>query len=373
MNDTGNRGAMLAAGGASGRGKTTCLKACSSVWGSPDALVVNGNREGATTNALYSTLGTVHSLPFLLDDITERDSDELRRLALNISQGEGKRRMQADGTMVGRLDTWANLTLTSTNADTLTSLMSTGKDVDPHLMRVISVEFSLVDARADAKIDADRFIRAMGQNYGHAGAIFMGYIAKHYEQVKRLYIKNVEKVDRLLASRNASAERYWSAVVAAAYTAAQIASKAGILAFPYEDDLKWMISLLTRQREAIRESGSTPVELLSQFLDGHVRNTLALSPKGATNLDNIVIKPFDDLFIRHELDTDTIFVARSAVMAYCAEHRTSFRAFEQNLERDGVLAKRNAQKVLGADTVYSKGQTRCWMLSGAALRSTTGV
>jgi hypothetical protein len=373
MNDTGNKGAMLAAGGASGRGKTTCLKACSSVWGSPEALVVNGNREGATTNALYSTLGTVHSLPFLLDDITERDSDELRRLALNISQGEGKRRMQADGTMVGRLDTWANLTLTSTNADTLTSLMSTGKDVDPHLMRVVSVEFALVDARADAKIEADRFIRAMGQNYGHAGALFMRYIAQHYEQVRKLYIRNVEKVDRLLASRNASAERYWSAVVAAAYTAAQIASKAGILDFPFEDDLKWMIALLTRQRESIREAGSTPVELLTQFLDGHVRNTLALSPKGATNLDNIVIKPFDELMIRHELDTDTIYVSRTAVMAYCAEHRTSFRVFEANLERDGVLAKRNAQKVLGADTVYSKGQTRCWMISGATLRSTTGI
>lgn len=213
----------------------------------------------------------------------------------------------------------------------------------------------------------------MGQNYGHAGPLIMRYIVKHYDAIKALYIRNVEKIDRMLASRNASAERFWSAIVADAYTAGQIASKAGILDFPYEDDLKWMIAMLTRQRESIREAASTPLELLAAFLDGHLRNTLAISPKGSTNLDNIVIKPMDDLLIRHELDQDLIYISRNAVMAYCAEHRTSFRAFEQSLEREGVIAKRAAQKVLGAETVYSKGQTRCWLVNGAALRSTTGV
>lgn len=375
MNDTGNKGAMICAGGASGRGKTTCLKACCSIWGTPDSIMVNGNREGATTNALYSHLGTMHSYPFILDDITERDQEELRRLALNISQGEGKRRMMADGTMVGRIDTWENLTLTSTNADTLTNMMAGGRDVDPHLMRLVAVEFSTVDTGTEAKIAADHFIRALGKNHGHVGPVFMGYITSHYEAIKRLYIHNVEKVDRLLASSNASAERYWSAVVAACYTAAQIASKAGLLDYPYESDLQWMIGLLTRQRESISESVTPPLEMLSHFLNSYNRNTLVISAKASSNLDNVAQRHTDELLVRHELDRHVIYISRAAMMSYCTTVHTPFRALEWQLEQLGVITKRGAQKVLGADTIYSNGQTRCWLidatkLGGFALPST---
>lgn len=367
MNDTGNQGAVLCAGGASGRGKTTCLKACSSLWGTPTSLVVNGNREGSTTNALYATMGAIHSLPFLLDDVTERDTDELRRFLLNVPQGEGKRRMMADGSMTGHIDTWSLLALLSTNLDTISSVMASGRDVDPHLMRLIAVDFGLIDTGAEAKIAADHFIRALGQNYGHAGPIFMSHVVREYEGVKRLYIRNIEKIDRTRASANASAERYWSAVVAACYTAAQIASKVGLLNYPYEKDLEWMLAHLTQQRETIKESAPTPQELLNGFLNAYLRSTLIISAKAASNLDNIAHKPTDELLIRVELDADRIYIARNAIMEYCASGHTSFRALEWQLEREGVLAKRGAQKVLGADTIYSNGQTRCWLIDATKL------
>jgi hypothetical protein len=371
MNDTGNKGVLVAASGDSGRGKTTCLKACSSLWGHPESLMLNGNREGSTTNALYNHLGTVHSLPMLWDDTTEREPDEVRRFVLNVPQGEGKRRMQADGTMVGRLDTWATLVLMSTNADAISALMSTGKDVNPHLMRMVSVEFGLVDTGTNAKIAADQFIRAMGQNYGHAGPIFMQTVIKHYEAIQRGFIKNVEKVDRLLASSNAAAERFWSSTVATAYTGGQLASKLDLLDWPVEQDLQWMIGLVTKQRDSIRESSFSPQELLTTFLNTHQRSTLIISAKSSSNLDNIAQKPFDDLLVRHELDRDVIYIARPAMMEYCATNRTSFRALEWQLEQSGIIVKRNAQKVLGADTIYSKGQTRCWLIDAAKLEGRT--
>lgn len=370
MNDTGNKGVLVAASGASGRGKTTCLKACSSIWGDPNSLMLNGNKEGSTTNALYNHLGTVHSLPMLWDDTTERDPDEVRRFILNVPQGEGKRRMQADGTMVGRLDTWATLVLMSTNADAISALMSTGKDVDPHLMRMVSVEFGLVDTGTNAKIEADKFIRAMGQNYGHAGPIFMQTVIQYYKSIQRGFIKNVEMVDRRLASSNAAAERFWSSTVATAYTAAQIATKLGLLNYDYESDLNWMIGLLTKQRDTIKESSVSPQELLTTFLNTHQRSTLAISTK-ASNLDNIVLRPFDDLLVRHEVDRDVIYIARSAMMEYCSTNRTSFRALEFQLEQSGIITKRGVQKVLGADTIYSKGQSRCWLIDAAKLEGRT--
>lgn len=367
MNDTGNKGVLVTASGESGRGKTTTLKACGSIWGDPDDLIYNGNKDGATINALYSALGTMHSLPFLWDDTTERSVDELRPFMLNISQGQGKRRMTADSTMSHRLSTWETIVLTTTNSDLISAIMGTGADVNPHLMRMVNIGFGRIDTSAEAKIQADNFIRALKQNYGHVGPAFMKVVVPHYDRIAAGYIKNVAMVDRLLGSANASAERYWSATIAAAYTAAQVATSMGILRYPYKEDLQWMMRHVQRQRETIREGEMTPVERIIDFINGHLRNTLVVSAKAASNLDNVAHRPTDDLLIRHERDNGWIFVSRTALMRHCSEHRVSFREWEQRLEREGVIVQRNAQKVLGADTVFSNGQTRCWKLDGGKL------
>jgi len=367
MNDTGHRGVIMAASGKSGRGKTTCLQACSSVWGRPDALVINGNKEGATVNALYSALGTTHSLPFMLDDTTERDVDEKRRFLLNFSQGEGKRRMTAGAEQSGKVDRWACIGLMTTNTDDISAMVSSGRDVDPHMMRMINVEFVSVDNGTEAKIVADEFIRSMNANYGHAGPLFAKFVTENYAAVQRGFIKNVAKVDRLLNSSNASAERFWSACVAACYTAAQIASALGLIELPYEEDLEWMIAHLTRHRETIKESNNTPLETLTEFLNGYMRNTLIISAKSSTNLDNVVVRHTDALQVRHELDFNLIYIARGAIMEFCADAGIPFKTLEWDLERAGVITQRNAQKVLGADTVYSNGQSRCWRIDSTKL------
>lgn len=367
MNDTGNKGVLMSATGQSGRGKTTCLKACSSLWGHPEALILNGNKDGSTVNALYSAIGTTHSLPFMWDDITERDPDELRRFLLNISQGQGKRRMTSDANQSGHVDSWETIVLATANTDDISRILSSGRDVNPHLMRMVGVEFAAVDLGVESKIKADDFLRAMNENYGHVGPAIMKVLVTQYEAVRKGYIKNVAMVDRMLGSANASAERYWSATVAAAFTGAQLAQHMGLINFPVQTDLQWMVDHLGRQRDTIKESSSTPLEQLTAFLNGAIRNTLILSAKSASTLDNVVHKPTDDLLVRNELDAGIVYVSRNAVMAYCAENRVAFKPFEAVLERDGVVLMRNAQKVLGADTVFASGQSRCWKVDASRL------
>lgn len=372
MNDTGNKGVLMTASGDSGRGKTTCLRACASMWGVPEHLILNGNKDGSTINALYETLGTFHSLPFLWDDITERDPDEIRRFLLNISQGKGKERMKGHEHS-GISKTWETIVLASANTDDVQRIMSSGKEVDPHLMRLVGVEFKAIDTNTESKIVADRFLRAINNNYGHVGPIVMKFVTANYEAVAKGYIKNVAMVDRMLNSSNASAERYWSATVAAAYTGAQIACKLGLLPYPYEDDLKWMVAHLTKQRESIREGTAMSIDILAEFLEQHVGHTLVVSAKMASNLDNVILRPFNALLIRHELDAGRIYVARAAMMEYCAKVKASFRTIEADLETRGVILSRNVQKILGADTQYAKGQTRAWKIDASKLSLPTAL
>ena len=364
MNDTGNRGVLLTASGLSGRGKTTCLQACSSVWGHPEALIMNGNKDGSTVNALYSAIGTVHSLPFLWDDITERDPEELRKFLLNISQGQGKRRMTDD-----HMDTWETIVMATANTDDISRILSSGQNVSPHLMRMVGVEFANIATDPESKIKADDFVRAMKGNYGHAGPVFMRTVVANYDKIRNGYIKNVAMIDRMLNSANASAERFWSATVAAAYTAAQVATALGLISFPFQQDLQWMIDHLGKQRETIRESTNTPLEQLSLFLDSHLRNTLIISNKQSSNLDNVAHRPSDELLVRHELDFHVIFISRNAIRDWCAKQGMPFRQFESTLENAGIIQRRHAQKVLGADTVYAGGQTRCWQIDGTKVNT----
>ncbi len=366
MNDTGNKGVLLTASGDSGRGKTTCLKACASMWGRPDDMLTNGNKDGTTVNMLYEKIGVYNSLPFFWDDITELPPEVLRSFSLNISQGTGKERMKGSEHS-GLMRTWQTMVLSSGNMNTISQIVSSGKEVDPHLMRMVNVEFGLINTGSAAKLVADNFLRQIGQNYGHVGPIVMAFVVANYDRVAKGYIKNIAKVDTLLNSANASAERFWSASVAAAYTGAQILQKLGLIDFPIEDDLKWMVSLLTQQRAIIVEASAEPIDVLSEFLESVVPNTLIVSPKASSNLDNVILHPHGALLVRHDAEEDIIYVARSAITKYCADNKASFNKIESALESSGVIISRNIQKILGSDTKYAKGQTRCWKIDNAKL------
>lgn len=372
MNDTGNKGVLLTANGKSGRGKTTVLRACASFYGHPDALLMNGNKDGATTNAMYATLGAMHSLPYLLDDTTERDPDELRRFLLNLSTGAGKRRMGRDGVAADHL-TWETMVLSTSNADDVSQLLAGARDNSPHMMRMISVEFAAIDTSPTAKIGADHFLRELAANHGHAGPLMALALVTQYDVIRNRYIKNVEKVDRLLASDNASAERFWSATVAAAYTAAQLATKLGLIDYPVEADLQWMIDHIRSQRSSMAEIVTTPREQLTTFLNGAQRHTLIMSSKNSSNLDNVAQRPADALWVRHEIDTNLIYIDRAAIGQYCNDQGLAFKPMQKHLVAEGVLLDTARQKTLGADTVYARGQTRCWLIDATKLEGLTNA
>ncbi|WP_105132620.1 DUF927 domain-containing protein [Burkholderia sp. BE12] len=363
---SGHKGVVISAVGESGRGKTTCLQACSSIWGAPDALVVNGNASGSTINGLYGQLGTINSMPFLWDDITERDPDEVRKFLLNLPQGEGKQRLRQDGTMSKVKDRWETIVLASTNIDEVSRLTATGKDSDPHLMRHLGVEFTLPDAGTQAKTEADNFIRALAEHHGHVGGTYMQAVCQRYASIHKGCAANTQKIDQMLSSTNAAAERYWTAAVASAYTGAQIAWALQLIPFDPTADLPWMIDLIRKQRDAIQGTRLTPVEQLVEFLNANLRGTIAVSSPHASNLANVVMTPYDKLIIHRDLDTKVIYVAARAADEYFAARNLSARALKSKLKAAGIILPGD-RFCLGAGTTHSIGQSQCWKIDAAKL------
>jgi hypothetical protein len=79
------------------------------------------------------------------------------------------------------------------------------------------------------------------------------------------------------------------------------------------------------------------------------------------------MKPYDTLTVHRDVDTATIFVARSAVKAFLTKAGRSMKIMEKQLEAAHVRMDRNAFKVLGEGTEYRVGQQRCWKIDATKL------
>jgi hypothetical protein len=303
------------------------------------------------------------------DDTTERDPDDMREFMIHISSGMGKDRMHGNA-HDGKVVTWQTMVLSSANTDDVHRIMSAGKDSAPHLMRFISIPFDTLDRSTEAKLRADTFKRGIRINYGSPGEVYLQYITEHYEQIQQLVIREMERYDRILQAP--SEERHWSATFAVAYVGGRIAYKLGLSPFDPRDDEAWRLQHVAKMRVTYTQAASTPADVLNEFLEKHVQQTLILSPKQSSHVDNIVNRPHGALLIRNEVDTNLLYVSRTAMNNYCTEVKSNFTKLESELVLLKVIRRRNCYKVLGADTPFAMGQTRCWEIDRTILESLKG-
>src|SRR5574343_1613025 len=120
-------------------------------------------------------------------------------------------------------------------------------------------------------------------------------------------------------------ERFWTAAVAALYTGAQIAKELGLIAYDVESDLQWMLQHFHTLRTAMSDAISTPLDILTEFLETHISNTLVVSAKSTSNIDNVAVRPFGSLLVRHDLDYGFLFISRTAINEYCLKVKANFK------------------------------------------------
>lgn len=364
---TGYNGAILNATGKPGVGKSTTLMAINSVWGHPVNLMVNGTKSGTTPNALHTLLSIYNNIPFCMDEITRLDPRLLGDFCLSVSQGQGKRRSTRSGQLNRTIETWATTVVTTANTDMYLTLAGDRRDSAAEAMRAFQIPITL--PHAHSKADADHFSKVeLAANYGHAAHIFAAYVVTNYESVKKLVTDLTKLVDQ--RGQVASAERFWSAIIASNIAGAMVARKLGLIdGFPIEADCKWSVSQIQNIRASMKEHLSTPRETLSEFLESRVSETLVVSQLGNPNIaPRIDQMPRGALTVRHEREANRLFIMKSALKLWCAESGAHFSDIQESLERDGVLLDRNAQKVLGAGTDFGKGQVRCWVINLEELR-----
>jgi hypothetical protein len=365
MHMTGHKGVIVNATGAPGAGKTTAISASTSIYGHPVDMLFNGTRNGSTVKAMYAMLAAYNNLPFGMDEITRIDPKVFGDFALTVNQGTLPIRLRQSGAIADSRGGWATIVQTSANTDVYITLGLSRADAAAEAVRVLQVPFKV--PKSHTKTSADQFLRDLKLNHGLAGHVFMQYVVQNYDKVAAQIASVMAHIDSRAVIT--SAERFWSGAIAAAFVGALIARKLGLLdSFPIEADFEWVLALVASSRKSMVEHIASPTEVLSEFLDARVGETLVVSQTTKQTLPRVEQPPRGALCIRHETDTDRVYIMKSEFKRYCAETGANFGTIQEDLELLMILTDRNRQTVLGKGTDFGKGQVRCWEIDLKRLR-----
>jgi hypothetical protein len=352
--------------GETGRGKSTLLDACASVWGDPSVLRSHGGPSGFTLAGAEAKAHGLFHLPMLLDDVTEQEAREISAFIFNYSGGRGKIRSQSGGGVRPDTPRWENILLLTGNEDEYARMSGTRVDSRQHTMRLIQIEFNDITM---SKADGDLLRAGLLFNFGWAGHIFGEYVVRNYDAVKRRVEQCIRETDTKINAK--SEERYWTAWKACSQVAAEICIDLNILpGFPVSADALWMEDQIVHMRTTSTAHTRSPNEALSEFLDAFVPNTLTISTQ-AGNIDNVRREPRGELLIRHEIDTGMLFVSTQAFQEYCLKKHVNLNAVFTTLARSGAIVERSTRRMLGADTQFDKGnRVRCFIIDTNKLGGT---
>lgn len=316
----------------SGTGKSTILKACNSVWGHPEELMMQWKD---TINSIIHRMGILNNLPATIDEITKLSGDAFSDLAYSLSQGRGKNRMkQHDNAERINHTKWATIALCSSNASFYDKLASLKSTPDGEFMRLLEYRIDLTSNLT--KEEADAIFGKLYGNYGHAGVEYAKYLVSDLEEAIDLVMQVQQRLDKALGLT--SRERFWSAVIACNIAGGLIAKDLKIIDFDVKRVYDWIVKEVEIMRNEVKAPLATQSSVINEFINEHraavlVINNEADSRSGMEQLP-IVEPKFNDLFIRIEPDTKRLYINSNKLRSYCSEKQITLKEILKGLEAD---------------------------------------
>ena len=341
----------------SGTGKTTILRMCNSVWGSPDRLC---SIKDDTLNARMLRMGVHNNLPVTIDEITNMKAEEFSAFVYAGSQGRGKDRVKASSNELRHnATTWQTIMLCSSNASFYEKLGVLKTSPDGEMMRVIEykIEPSTIIAPDVAK---SMFDHQLAQNYGHAGQIYARWLVNNLEEAKEGALGLQAKIDREL--QLTSRERFWSALVAANLTGGLI-MKQRLKLIP-EWNMKNIYDFAGNLIGSMRNEAVAPVndavQVVGDYINRHIQNVLVVKDAAdrRTNMQDAPIRePKGELLIRFEPDTKLLFLTVKAFRDDCVRKQINYKDTLAELKQKGILLDTKNKRVTKGMAVTFPGVT----------------
>ena len=367
---TGHHGVIVNLSGKPGASKSTTLYTGASLWGHPEKLTINGTTQGATANARDNRIMALSNLPVTVDEITRMPAKMVADMAMNITQSEGRLRLDITGAeRKSAQGNKATIMLCTANTS-LYSIMSADRaDSTAESVRVFEIPFHVQSVHTKAQ--ADQYLDDLKANYGHIGEQFMLYVVQHRAQVHERVRNIMRAIDARLGFTGS--ERFWSAAAAVSCAACEIAAELGLLPYDVRTLWGWLgREQIPSMRTAMADQYLPAVSILADYLESINGNMLVLQsggPSGSgihwkTNLPTVIRQPTNtQLLARHEVDKKHLWIQRKSFKDYCIRLGHNYTTIIATLIQDKILGAKPTPKILGAGTDYAKGQSICWLVN----------
>jgi len=250
----------------SGTGKTLTLNAKAGVWGNPTRYRTG---KGTSQVAMQQRAGLLNSLPLLIDEITSKarnDVEWVPEFIFNVSEGQGKERMES-GANKERVNntTWA-LTCTMTSNTHLHDVLTSARkhSSNGEIMRMLEwtpnkhLRFNSEEERSA--------LMSLTQNYGVAGEAWVRWLVCNYDTARKVWAKVHHQLRTTLEFTDE--ERYWHAACTSVVAAGVLLSSkyAGILEVPLEGITEALGALVRKARSNFKQSARSAEDVLNAFI-----------------------------------------------------------------------------------------------------------
>jgi uncharacterized protein (DUF927 family) len=354
----------------SGSGKSTAQMVVNSIFGSPDELLMK--KEDTYASKMHM-LGMMNSIAFTVDEITNEKVEVLSDYAYGFTSGRGKHRMEAQTNKLrANLTTWCNITITSGNASVVDALQQLKSTADGELRRIL--ELSVPKYTGATKTEIDAVFGKLSDNYGLAGPIFIQFVVSNIDTVRDSCLRMQAQIDKALGLDQS--DRFYSCILACAFTAAMITKKLGL----HDIDIKKIYTYALGAVEQARVSTKGEVgdmltvakETLAAFINENVNNALVINQpiRGGVPTAPITM-PKGSLKLRYEPDTKELFITVAEYRKYFAGRQVDVKDSLAKLAAAGIAKYEGKSHTvrIGAGAVggLSGLSVRCYVFDGAAI------
>jgi len=365
-------------GGDTARGKTTVCHASLGAFGSPSELSVNG-KQGFTTNALWAVLGTLKSVPVLLDELTNMDPGVVSDIAYGVSNGREKIRLQSRGGVTNIADSaeWRLNMFVTGNMDFHGMLASNQANSQAEAVRVIqlSVDRYVHLASSNAEGDTEQRSREIAQaladierNSGSAGDAMVKYVVANYDSIAE---EVQAMVHQLTVEIPSPKYRFYRSHTACTIVMARICKQLGIIDFDLEGLYAFIIATIRDLAESVMLSNTvTDEEAFSRMVSSLASRILVTNEfrdkrdgRGPETPRSRIIGEVAGRYVlgtqKDKESAGHMMLAQKEIRDWCIKNRTDYNVMVNKLAAEGYLVSRGEKVTLTKGTDYPTVQQRC--------------
>lgn len=346
----------------SGQGKSSILKAMTSIYGNPKENANLMLMYGDTMNSIINRLGYMGNLPQAIDEMTDPDPEDIQMLLKHITGKRGKNRM-INGANGERMNdtTFELIAVASSNTDWRKVMFSYKAIGSGEINRFIQLKIEQDNTLSKAQ--ATEIFSKLHHNYGHAGEEYARYLVSNLDQVKKLVSNLQNKIDEDF--KTVGKERFYSSTYAAVFAGAFIAKQLNIHDIPIGPVYNAIKKEFLAAREDLKERDFNAVNALTDYINSHLRDILVINgiADKRTGVEQApIIRPMNSLRARIEPDTEMMFIPVSSLKEYCMKVKVDHSDFILGLKRAGIYIKSETKNVNKGLGIAAAG-TRCVWVS----------